>query len=183
MTDSPQIVWSTESCFATTSTAYREFVEAARLRPLVARQLRRLRSGADVVAVGASIRTAFFDAELPAGLAESISAAYRQLGGTGTAVAVRSDAPDENLLDASLAGRQETFLNVRETLPLLAACKRCWASLFTDRAIIYREVRDIDHLSVTLSVDIQRMVPSEIGSARELSEDGLVLAGAAAASR
>jgi pyruvate, water dikinase len=65
---------------------------------------------------------------------------------------------------------------------VLAACKRCWASLFTDRAIIYR-VRGIDHLSVTLSVDIQRMVPSEIGSARELSEDGLVLAGAAAASR
>jgi pyruvate,water dikinase len=183
MTDSPQIVWSTESCFATTSSAYREFVEAARLRPLVARQIRRLRGGADVVAVGASIRSAFFDAELPASLAETIAAAYQQLGGTGTAVAVRGDAPEENLLDATLAGRQESFSNVRETKPLLAACKRCWASLFTDRAIIYREVRGIDHLSVTQSVDIQRMVPSPIGSANELSEDGLVLAGAASASR
>jgi phosphoenolpyruvate synthase/pyruvate phosphate dikinase len=183
MTDSPQVVWSTDSGFATTSTAYREFVEAARLRPLVARQIRRLRSGADVVAVGASIRTAFFDAELPASLAETIAAAYHQLGGAGTAVAVRSDAPDENLLDASLAGRQETFLNVGGIKPLLAACKRCWASLFTDRAIIYREVRGIDHLFVTLSVDIQRMVPAPIGSAKELSEDSLVLAGAASASR
>jgi phosphoenolpyruvate synthase/pyruvate phosphate dikinase len=178
MTNSPQIVWANEACFATTSTAYREFVEAARLRPLVAMQIRRLRGGADVVAVGASIRTAFFDAELPACLAETIAAAYQQLGGAGTAVAVRSEAPDENLLEGSLAGRQETFLNVTGLTPLLAACKRCWASLFTDRAIIYREVRGIEHLSGTLSVDIQRMVPSEIRSDQEPSEHGLVLAGA-----
>jgi pyruvate,water dikinase len=183
MNNSPQLVGWTDSGFATTTAAYREFIEGARLRPVVARQIRRLRAGADLVAVGASIRNAFFDAELPSSLAEAITAAYQMLGGDSTKFAVRSDAPAEDLLDATFSDHQESFSSVSGNRALVAACKRCWASLFTDRAIIYREVRGIDHLSATLSVDIQRMVPSEIGSAKEPSEVGLVLAGAASASR
>ena len=148
--------------FAVTSAAYREFVDAARLRPFIAEQIRRLRHGRDLVAVGAAIRTAFFDAELPDSLVEDISAAYEKLGGT---VAVRSSATAEDLPEASFAGQQETFLNVSGVDALLSACKRCYASLFTDRAISYREERGFDHLAVALSVGVQRMVRSDLGAA------------------
>jgi len=146
--------------FAVTSAAYWEFVDAARLRPFIAEQIRRLRHGRDLVAVGAAIRTAFFDAELPDSLVEEISAAYEKLGGT---VAVRSSATAEDLPEASFAGQQETFLNVSGVDALLSACKRCYASLFTDRAISYREERGFDHLAVALSVGVQRMVRSDLG--------------------
>ncbi|GAA3592624.1 phosphoenolpyruvate synthase [Kribbella ginsengisoli] len=148
--------------FALTSASYWEFVEAARLRPFIAAQIRRLRHGADLVSVGAAIRTAFFDAELPPHLVDEIAIAYEKLGGT---VAVRSSATAEDLPEASFAGQQETFLNVNGIESLLSACKRCYASLFTDRAISYREERGYDHLSVALSVGVQRMVRSDIGSA------------------
>jgi pyruvate,water dikinase len=80
-------------------------------------------------------------------------------------VAVRSSATAEDLPDASFAGQQETFLNVRGERALLDACRRCYASLFTDRAISYRQAKGFDHLKVALSVGVQRMVRSDLGGA------------------
>src|SRR5690606_20245873 len=76
--------------------------------------------------------------------------------------AVRSSATAEDLPDASFAGQQESFLNVRGERDLLEACRRCYASLFTDRAISYREAKGFDHLEVALSVGVQRMVRSDL---------------------
>lgn len=140
--------------FVTTESAYREFVKAARLRPLVATQIRRLREGADLVAVGAYICTAYFEAEVPAQLATAIEEAYRSLGGSNSGVVVGCET-DAEPLDEFLTGPRELFAGVKGESALLAAVKRCWGSLFTDRAIIYREVRDIDHLSVGLTVRIE----------------------------
>jgi pyruvate,water dikinase len=78
-------------------------------------------------------------------------------------VAVRSSATAEDLPDASFAGQQETFLNVRGAQALLATCRRCFASLFTDRAIMYRTMKGFDHDKVALSIGVQLMVRSDIG--------------------
>jgi len=157
MSDSPFVDWQTGGTrFTTTDAAYREFVRSARLRPLIATQIRRLRQGADLVAVGAFIRTAFFDAQTASGVAEAIAHGYGQLGGPETELSVSCVAADEPL-DEFLTGPQEIFFNVRGDRALLSACKRCWGSAFADRAIIYREVRGIDHLSVTPLVGIELM--------------------------
>jgi pyruvate,water dikinase len=76
-------------------------------------------------------------------------------------VAVRSSATAEDLPDASFAGQQETFLNITGEDELLDACRKCYASLFTDRAIIYRENKGFDHMQVALSVGVQKMVRSD----------------------
>ncbi|HSL37013.1 MAG TPA: phosphoenolpyruvate synthase, partial [Arthrobacter sp.] len=93
---------------------------------------------------------------------------YRELGGRAgldrLSVAVRSSATAEDLPDASFAGQQETFLNIAGERELLDACRRCYASLFTDRAISYREVKGFDHLDVALSIGVQRMVRSDVGA-------------------
>jgi phosphoenolpyruvate synthase/pyruvate phosphate dikinase len=157
--------------FVTTPAAYRDFVQAARLRPLIATQLRRLREGADLVAVGAFIRTAYFEAELPAELAEAIVSAYRRLGRTEVELVVGAVIPDDQL-DEFLTGPHEIFLGVEGERALLAAVKRCWGSLFTDRAIVYREVRDIDHLTVEVGVQVEPMTA--------WSATGQVLEGASA---
>src|SRR5690606_13487656 len=98
-----------------------------------------------------------------------ILTAYRKLEeATGTenpAVAVRSSATAEDLPDASFAGQQETFLNVRGDAALLDACRRCYASLFTDRAITYRQLKGFDHRQVALSVGVQQMVRADLGGA------------------
>jgi phosphoenolpyruvate synthase/pyruvate phosphate dikinase len=157
MSDSPFVDWQTGGTrFTTTDAAYREFVGSARLRPLIATQIRRLRSGADLVAVGAFIRTAFFDAQIAPTVAEAIAHGYSNLGGPEAELSVGCVAADEPL-DEFLTGPQELFFHVRGDQALLSACKRCWGSAFTDRAIIYREVRGIDHLSVTPSVGIELM--------------------------
>lgn len=153
--------------FVTTEAAYREFVQAAHLRQLVETQVRRLREGADLVAVGAYIRTAYFEAEVPAELATAIEDAYRCLGGPETGVVVGCETDGEPL-DEFLTGPREHFVGVKGERALLAAVKRCWGSLFSDRAIIYREVRDIDHLSVTLTVRIEPVDALLAGSQREL---------------
>ena len=80
-------------------------------------------------------------------------------------MAVRSSATAEDLPDASFAGQQETYLNIRGVTALLDACRRCYASLFTDRAISYRQAKGFDHLKVALSIGIQNMVRSDLGSA------------------
>jgi pyruvate,water dikinase len=114
---------------------------------------------------GQAVRQAILNATLPADLQTVIGDAYRQLQG-GSAVpldvAVRSSATAEDLPDASFAGQQETYLNVHGTAALLETCKRCFASLFTDRAISYRVDKGFDHFKVALSIGVQRMVRSDL---------------------
>nr|WP_243415196.1 phosphoenolpyruvate synthase [Altererythrobacter segetis] len=152
--------------FAVTADAYRATIEAAGLTDMLRDRLAALRDGTLALhAVGGQIRAAIRHAPLPYAVAASIREAYRALceeaGQADVAVAVRSSATAEDLPDASFAGQQETFLNVAGEAALLEACRACYASLFTDRAISYREAKDFDHLAVALSVGVQRMVRSD----------------------
>ena len=116
---------------------------------------------------GTAVRHAIMAASLPQDLQHSIVGAYRELskGADGPVdVAVRSSATAEDLPDASFAGQQETYLNVQGEAALLESCKRCFASLFTDRAISYRQDKGFDHLKIALSIGVQRMVRSDLAS-------------------
>ena len=156
--------------FATTAEAYWCFIEQNKLRELIESCLADLAAGrSELAQVGDTIRQAFLRANLPKETIEAISTAYRELcrrtDRSNTTVAVRSSATAEDLPDASFAGQQETYLNIRGERALLDACRRCYASLFTDRAISYRQSKGFDHLKVALSVGVQSMVRSDIGSA------------------
>jgi pyruvate,water dikinase len=148
--------------FATTAAAYRHLIAAGGLQ----QQLHTILDGLDshdiaaLQAAGAAARALLLAAPLPGHLEQAILNAYRQLG--APAVAVRSSATAEDLPDASFAGQQETFLNVEGEQALLAACRRCFASLFTDRAISYRQINGFDHFEVALSIGVQRMVRSDL---------------------
>ena len=153
--------------FATSAGAYRAFIEANGLAPQISDVLVALKAGrADLQETGARIRRLFLAGDFPEELVADIRAAYRQLAGISgrpdPAVAVRSSATAEDLPDASFAGQQETFLNVQGEQELLDACRRCYASLFTDRAISYREAKGFDHLQVALSIGVQLMVRSDL---------------------
>src|SRR5690606_1527685 len=156
--------------FATTSQTYWHYVETNRLGSQIASALQNLASGkALLAATGHLIRHAVLQGEWPKDTEAAIRHAYAELcrrtGRADVDVAVRSSATAEDLPDASFAGQQETFLNVRGEAALLAACRRCFASLFTDRAISYRQTKGFDHLKVALSVGVQLMVRSDLGSA------------------
>ena len=156
--------------FATTADAYWEFVRANELESPVRSALDDLDSGrATLHETGQAIRRAFLRGEWPEAIAREIRSAYRELssraGRDETDVAVRSSATAEDLPDASFAGQQETFLNIRGEPALMDACRRCYASLFTDRAISYRQARGFDHMKVALSVGVQQMVRSDTGGA------------------
>ena len=156
--------------FATTAAVYREFVEANDLGGKLADALERWKSGDTTLSrAGEQVRRLFTDGEVPEPVAEAVGAAYRELcertGRHDLDVAVRSSATAEDLPEASFAGQQETFLNVRGEADVLDACRRCFASLFTDRAISYREDHGFDHLEVALSVGVQRMVRADEASA------------------
>ncbi|MDA8165364.1 MAG: phosphoenolpyruvate synthase, partial [Desulfobacteraceae bacterium] len=156
--------------FATTARAYWELLAANDLRDEIAARLAFYRNDeAKLAEVGAAIRAMIGQAEVPGGVAGAVRQAYRdlgrKLGRDNPAVAVRSSATAEDLPEASFAGQQETFLNVRGEEELLAAWRRCCASLFTDRAISYRESHHYDHLKVALSIGIQAMVRSDLGGA------------------
>ena len=156
--------------FATTADAYWRFVEANKLEEAIVAHLDELASGkAPLSEVGSAIRRIFLRGTWPADVAETISSSYQELcrrsGKIDADVAVRSSATAEDLPDASFAGQQETFLNIRGVTALLDACRRCYASLFTDRAISYRQAKGFDHLKVALSIGIQNMVRSDLGSA------------------
>lgn len=153
--------------FATTADAYRAYVAENRLEPKVAALLAAYHDGkVTLQETGQAIRALFLEGEFPAAIADEIRDAYGELGrrsgGDAPAVAVRSSATAEDLPDASFAGQQETFLNVRGPRALLDACRRCYASLFTDRAISYREAKGFDHREVALSIGVQRMVRSDL---------------------
>ncbi|AFZ28988.1 phosphoenolpyruvate synthase [Gloeocapsa sp. PCC 7428] len=155
--------------FATTATAYRYFIQAAELEA----QLRSLFSGLDVADVnhlrhvGKQARSLILNTPFPEDLQQAITDAYQVMCdryGADTDVAVRSSATAEDLPDASFAGQQETYLNISGISRVLEACHRCFASLFTDRAISYRQIKGFNHFDVALSVGVQKMVRSDLAT-------------------
>ena len=156
--------------FATSAEAYWRFVDANDVRQAIRGALDDYKRGVVPLAeAGLAIRRVFLRGDWPEDVAAAIRQAYRELarrlGATAPDVAVRSSATAEDLPDASFAGQQETFLNIRGEDELLAACRRCYASLFTDRAISYREAKGFDHLKVALSIGVQKMVRADLGGA------------------
>ncbi|WP_226623625.1 phosphoenolpyruvate synthase [Alloyangia pacifica] len=154
--------------FATTAAAYRSYIAGNGLEAVLADQLGQLAEGRRTLAeAGRHIRDAVAAGAWPEEIESAIRAAYRALGDrvgeAEPAVAVRSSATAEDLPDASFAGQQETFLNIRGEAALLAACRRCYASLFTDRAITYRRLKGFDDLGVALSIGVQLMVRADEG--------------------
>jgi pyruvate,water dikinase len=153
--------------FALTSDAYRALLEGPGVRALLRGALASLdpKDVESLRACGAAARRALREAPLPAEMLREIEEAYaalsRQYGQEATDVAVRSSATAEDLPSASFAGQQETYLNIHGLPQLVEACRKCFAPLFTDRAISYRAERGFDHEKVYLSVGIQKMVRSD----------------------
>lgn len=155
--------------FATTADAFRAYVEANGLASVTKEALSAFHAGqATLQETGAALRRRFLDATIPSSTAEAIAAAYRDLakqaGRADPAVAVRSSATAEDLPTASFAGQHESFLNVRGEGAVLQACLACFASLWTDRAISYREMQGFEHDKVALSVGVQLMVHADTGA-------------------
>ena len=156
--------------FAITADAFRHFIHESRLDEHIRTTLADLdtHDTANLSQRGHAVRQAIRSATLPDDLQQLIADAYRQLQGDSSVpldVAVRSSATAEDLPDASFAGQQETYLNVQGVAALLDTCKRCFASLFTDRAISYRVDKGFDHFKVALSIGVQRMVRSDLACA------------------
>jgi pyruvate,water dikinase len=153
--------------YATTVHAYRDFLSQGGLDRRVERTLQGL-DVTDLSALanaGAEIRQAILETPLPVQLSEEVLSAWRALdAGRGISVAVRSSATAEDLPEASFAGQQATFLNVRGERDLLAALHEVFASLFNDRAIAYRVHQGFEHSLVGLSVGVQLMVRSDLGA-------------------
>src|SRR5690606_6683736 len=154
---------------ATTAEAYREFLEQSGLNAKINAELAALNVD-DVNALaetGAKIRQWIVDTPLTSELEQEVRTAFAELsnGNPDIAVAVRSSATAEDLPDASFAGQQETFLNIRGIDNVLIAIKEVFASLYNDRAISYRVHQNFAHNVVALSAGIQRMVRSETGAA------------------
>ncbi|KAK7178649.1 hypothetical protein PSPO01_15303 [Paraphaeosphaeria sporulosa] len=153
--------------FATTAQCYWNFVTFNTIHEKLNNLILDWQSGkTDLAETGKCARNLFLRGDWPNEAKDAILTAYRRLSMTvgveDLAVAVRSSATAEDLPDSSFAGQQETFLNVSGELALLNACRRCYASLFTDRAISYRQTRGFDHMKVALSVGIQHMVRSDL---------------------
>ena len=155
--------------FAITAEAYWDLLKCSTLE----HDLRNILTGLDTGDVdnlrrrGSAIRRQITGTALPEPLGEEILIAYRKLSDGSDQpvdVAVRSSATAEDLPDASFAGQQETYLNVQGDAALLESCKRCFASLFTDRAISYRQDKGFDNLKVGLSIGVQRMVRSDLAA-------------------
>ncbi|MBE7416271.1 MAG: phosphoenolpyruvate synthase [Ideonella sp.] len=155
--------------FATTAHAFREFLRHAGLTERISARLAALNVD-DVKALaeaGAEIRRWVCEASLPPALDDAIRSAFAGLaaGDAEASYAVRSSATAEDLPDASFAGQQETFLNVRGIDDVLQRIKQVFASLYNDRAISYRVHKGFAHAEVALSAGVQRMVRSDLGSA------------------
>ena len=141
--------------FATTADAYRAFLLAAGLERVIEESLSHIDiSDIDALQIaGARVRSAILAAALPDALRQDVTEGYRRLEtqyGQNCDVAVRSSATAEDLPEASFAGQQETFLNIHGASMLLDAVRRCYASLFTDRAIVYRAHHGFEHSKVAL---------------------------------
>ena len=173
--------------FATTASAFWLFLDDNHLREPIWELLSELDAGKlELSEAGGKIRQLIRAGHWPESVSRGLVNAYsqlsRRLGSQNSSVAVRSSATAEDLPEASFAGQQESFLNIRGKTALLNACRECFASLFTDRAIAYRIAQGFDHAAVALSVGVQAMVRSDKGSAgvmftidTETGFDGAVL--------
>jgi pyruvate,water dikinase len=155
--------------FATTAFAYRYYIETAgiesRLRQIFAEL--EIDDVNSLRACGKQARSLILQTPFPEALNHAIADAYVALCqeyGEDTDVAVRSSATAEDLPDASFAGQQETYLNIHGLSSVLAACHKCFASIFTDRAISYRQLKGFDHFEIALSVGVQKMVRSDLAT-------------------
>ena len=153
--------------FATTSEAFNKFLIGTGLQDKIKDALQGLDVDdvAALTATGKKIRDMIIEQELPKDLEQEIRDAFAEMSqGEDIAVAVRSSATAEDLPDASFAGQQETFLNIRGIDNILIAIKEVFASLYNDRAIAYRVHKGFEHAGVALSAGVQRMVRSETGT-------------------
>lgn len=156
--------------FVVTVAAYREFIKYNDLDNAIKEIINNIKFD-DIESLrrgGLQARQLLKNAKFPRELSEEIINKYYELskkyGQDITDVAVRSSATAEDLPDASFAGQQETYLNVRGPAPLMNAVRNCFASIFTDRAISYRQSFGYDHFSIGLSVCVQKMVRSDLGA-------------------
>ena len=152
--------------FAVTAYSYQYLIKHNKIEKEMKKILKGLDTSnvQDLAKRGNSIRNLILNAEFPEKLTKEIEKAYDKLCkeyGQNTDVAVRSSATAEDLPDASFAGQQETYLNIRGKEELIKACKKCFASLFTNRAISYRVDKKFNHLKVSLSIGIQKMIRSD----------------------
>jgi len=152
--------------FAITAEAYWQFLETNQIHDKIAGRVEDLRRNRiQLGEAGHQIRQLISKAEFPIKTRDAIRQAYAELSAKYKArevdVAVRSSATAEDLPHASFAGQQESFLNVSGAENLMEACRKCYASLFTDRAISYREEKGFEHMKVALSIGVQKMVRSD----------------------
>ncbi len=152
--------------FATTAEAYRQFLKQNDTEEKIRSLVGKLKSdNSNLAHIGREIRKLFLNNEFPGEIKQAVYKAYRNLSDLyetkNVDVAVRSSATAEDLPDASFAGQQESFLNISGEDDLLEACRNCYASLFTDRAISYRNEKGFDHMKIALSVGVQKMVRSD----------------------
>jgi len=142
-----------------------DFVKSNHLDGRLLEAFSALEQGRPLAEISAQIRAAFEEGEFPPDLAEQIGDAYREIGKnaslTDLPVAVRSSATAEDLAEASFAGQQDTYLNVRSEKGVLNAARRCFGSLWSERAIAYRSRQGISPEAVALAVVVQQMVPAE----------------------
>jgi pyruvate,water dikinase len=156
--------------FVITTDAYRQFLEQSQLESFIKAELNRIDfdNVESLRRAGSAIRQAISNARFPHELSHQIIASYeilsQQYGQAATDVAVRSSATAEDLPDASFAGQQETYLNVRGPAALIDSVRNCFASLFTDRAISYRQTFHFDIFDIGLSVCVQKMVRSDLAA-------------------
>ncbi len=155
--------------FAITAYAYQYLIKHNNLQNQIKNTLKGLNTQnvKDLYEKGKAVRNIILNAEIPEKLIKEIEKAYDKLCreyGKDTDVAVRSSATAEDLPDASFAGQQETYLNITGKDSLLQACKKCFASLFTNRAISYRVDKKFSHFKVSLSIGVQKMVRSDKAS-------------------
>jgi pyruvate,water dikinase len=152
--------------YATTAEAYREYIQHNELESSIRSNLEEYKNEkVSLEDAGEAIRELFLKGEFPDDVEEQVRSSYRDLceryGQENLLCAVRSSATAEDLPHASFAGQQESFLNVSGEDDILEAVKECYASLFTDRAITYREEQGFDHMKVALSAGIHKMIGSD----------------------
>ena len=155
--------------FAVTADGYWQFMNENKLIPVISELLAALDSSTfnNLSSIALQIRNKIVEGKFPENLGNEIKEAYRQLEkstGKDKTFAIRSSATAEDLPNASFAGQQETYLNVKGESNLIKACQRCYASLFTDRAIKYRADNNFDHMKVALSIGVQVMIRSDLAS-------------------
>ncbi|RLG13219.1 MAG: phosphoenolpyruvate synthase [Candidatus Nanohalarchaeota archaeon] len=155
--------------FAITAHAYRYLIEKTGIEQQIRDTLKDLdtKDMNNLMTRGQKVRSIILNSEFPQELKDSIKEAYGHISkqyGQDTDVAVRSSATAEDLPDASFAGQQETYLNIVGPEMLIEACKKCFASLFTNRAISYRTDKNFDHFTIALSIGVQKMVRSDLAT-------------------